>query len=101
MRQATNSDFTRSWHKYWYGNLGLAILGVAFVAAFITQMIAVLTNKINHDLKPNVRSAPPNHLAPQCMLLFVLRADNVYLNTCVNTFHTLVSMPLSPQQQSL
>jgi len=53
--QATNSDFTRSWHKYWYGNLGLALLGIAFTAACVTQLIAVLTNKINHDLKSNVR----------------------------------------------
>ena len=54
--QATNSDFTRAWHKHWYGQLGLAVLGIAFTAAFLVQVQNLVTKKIHHELKKDVRS---------------------------------------------
>lgn len=51
---ATQSDFTRSLHSSWYGRVLLVFLGLAFTAAFVVQVEAVVTRKFHREIKPQL-----------------------------------------------
>ena len=61
--QAEQSDFTRNLYKTWYGRALLVILGIAFTAAFFTQVQGSLTRKFHREIKPMVRHCNPRTAA--------------------------------------
>lgn len=53
--QTSGSDFTASWRDSGIGKLGLFVVGLAFLIAFIVMMQGALTKKFHRELRLKAR----------------------------------------------